>query len=1321
MLAKPFERIHHEIERRNQRNKEVNLPIKLKNFFELKNENLKVFNQYDLLKVEEHIKHLSEEEIKDSLNHFQKKNFQFKNKEDNIQFSLDEVKFATSSKNDNGETDYYLLNNLNEYLISDETYEEYKKDNDKNNIINNKISLDIKKQLNGKKNIFIKCLVDKDKFSKNIIKHFLKKSSYESANKLYMNYEQNVKEIKDWNFILTIKIQTNSINKIYYNPLEGEFYFELQNPPIFKTNFLISGAEEMENNICLFPFRNFKDEISNLKYRNFIVIIKKKRKMETDTINLDEEEKIGNKRYKDSIDNLEYSFKNLFNSGRGKEKLIKKFDIKLNEENKDMLEIKDFFKSNLEKFGFIKKEKNDEINDEESIKLFYQILALVSENILSYYNAAKFLDNFLEKGMYRTTIFSKCKDEDFPKFFNITLTKILDKYQNSFEEKTLKEFEEEMKNIFKILYAQYESEGLEEVLKPSKNEILMRVQRCVITPTYILFTPYVLEEGNRILRDYAKSINYTMLCGFKMDSLEEARWNNKFLMEYIKFIMSTGFMIGEKRFRFFNYSQSQFRNMSCWLLTNPEEVLSKIGDFSGIKQLSKYAARVSQTLTTTLKTVPIKKDLIKDDQPDVKSVDGKYTFSDGVGKISYKISKQISEKLNLNYVPSCFQGRFLGCKGVWTTMWDDDSGEIYCRKSQIKFKVEKKEENYFEVCDYSRYIQSYLNRQIILLLNSLGIPKRIFIEKLFAYQNKLNDSRFVLSLVHYPEWNRILQKMKSCGINKTNDRLIKAIIESNLDLLYNDIKKKARIYIEDSAYVIGIMDEYNILNYGEAYLHIKRDNLDLILDQKCAVAKCPCLHPGDIRVLTFKKYREGDESTKKYEIFNRYENVVIFPSKGKRPHPDECSGSDLDGDNYFIFYDKDLVPKEEDLFPPMSYLVEKKEEKKSNKFSIKDVIQYFAEYTNLNNLGIIGDAHLALSDKYSAKSKIALNIAKKFSKAVDAPKTGDTVTLSEEETPQKFPHFMGKTQDKSYHSNSVLGKLYDLANDMVIQRIKKQGPDLRFYDGDLKLNNWENFAFLSFIYYRDYFTDFVNLLKKNEISGESVLLTGNNIDNEKSILSKKKHNYDLREKIGNDMHNLFIVNRNNFYEAIENFFINKSNKNQSGHKKSNINIQFSLDKVDLINATTFFSNQLHLFASACYIISYNLIYETSHDKIKSKAIIENYSKRFSEMINDNLIMENTYEELNDISEYESESIGIDSYLSNENSYDNLYVKIDKERKIIEDTIDKKKNDMIKFIKEIKELPIPKKSLEENQYRILSFPWCISGEILANLKFLNMNI
>ena len=407
------------------------------------------------------------------------------------------------------------------------------------------------------------------------------------------------------------------------------------------------------------------------------------------------------------------------------------------------------------------------------------------------------------------------------------------------------------------------------------------------------------------------------------------------------------------------------------------------------------------------------------------------------------------------------------------------------------------------------------------------------------------------------------------------------------------------------------------------------------------MAKCPCLHPGDIRVLEFKKYREGDESTKKYEIFNRYENVIIFPSKGKRPHPDECSGSDLDGDNYFIFYDDDLVP--ERLHEPMSYLVEKKEEKKSKKFTFNDVIQYFAEYTNLNNLGLIGDAHLAISDKYNATYKTSLNLAKKFSLAVDAPKTGDKIILDEEETPKKFPHFMGKTQDKSYHSNSVLGELYDRANNLIMQRIKKKDPNIKYYDKDLKLEDWENYAFLALFYYRNYFIDFVNLLKKNEISGESVLLTGNNIDNEKSILSKKKHNYDLREKIGNDMHNMFIENRNIFYEAIENFFINKINHEQKKNIKQYEYLMSFLDKIDLINNTTFFMNQLNLFASACYIICYNLLNETIQDKIKSKNIIINWAEKFSKIIKEYLITDNDFEELNDISEYESGNIGIYYY------------------------------------------------------------------------------
>ena len=74
------------------------------------------------------------------------------------------------------------------------------------------------------------------------------------------------------------------------------------------------------------------------------------------------------------------------------------------------------------------------------------------------------------------------------------------------------------------------------------------------------------------------------------------------------------------------------------------------------------------------------------------------------------------------------------------------------------------------------------------------------------------------------------------------------------------------------------------------------------------MTKCQSLHPGDKRVLRFRKYNNEDQKGEKYKVFNNYENVIIFPSKGKRPHPDECSGSDLDGDNYFVFYNNNLIP-----------------------------------------------------------------------------------------------------------------------------------------------------------------------------------------------------------------------------------------------------------------------------------------------------------------------------------------------------------------------------------------------------------------------------
>ena len=64
---------------------------------------------------------------------------------------------------------------------------------------------------------------------------------------------------------------------------------------------------------------------------------------------------------------------------------------------------------------------------------------------------------------------------------------------------------------------------------------------------------------------------------------------------------------------------------------------------------------------------------------------------------------------------------------------------------------------------------------------------------------------------------------------------------------------------------------------------------------KVFATRCPCLHPGDIQLFN---------CIDREELRNLYTNVVVFSKKGKRPSCNKLSCGDLDGDLYFICWNK---------------------------------------------------------------------------------------------------------------------------------------------------------------------------------------------------------------------------------------------------------------------------------------------------------------------------------------------------------------------------------------------------------------------------------
>ncbi|CAD6336017.1 unnamed protein product [Miscanthus lutarioriparius] len=234
-------------------------------------------------------------------------------------------------------------------------------------------------------------------------------------------------------------------------------------------------------------------------------------------------------------------------------------------------------------------------------------------------------------------------------------------------------------------------------------------------------------------------------------------------------------------------------------------------------------------------------------------------------------------------------------------------------------------------------------------------------------------------------------------------------------------------------WLMGCLDELGILEQGQCFIRVSapslnncyvnrgsifpseyKNNAEIIVGT-VVMAKNPCLHPGDVRILEAVDVPE----------LHHLVDCLVFPKKGERPHANEASGSDLDGDIYFVTWDENLVPPGRKSCTPMDYSPAKSKQL-PREVHQQDTIDFYLESMVNDNLGRICNVHVAHADRSDdgAMDQKCSELAELAAIAVDSAKTGEIVRMPPSLSPKEYPDFMGKEDAISYKSKNILGRLY---------------------------------------------------------------------------------------------------------------------------------------------------------------------------------------------------------------------------------------------------------------------------------------------------------
>lgn len=319
------------------------------------------------------------------------------------------------------------------------------------------------------------------------------------------------------------------------------------------------------------------------------------------------------------------------------------------------------------------------------------------------------------------------------------------------------------------------------------------------------------------------------------------------------------------------------------------------------------------------------------------------------------------------------------------------SGRQMClRPSMIKFRGSSS--NDIEICgSNSRPLPFKLNRQIIKILEDLGINDEVFIGlQQTAVQNLQQSTISAMNAVDFIQSSlsdsatglpRLLQRlMAALDVDVTEDSFLREILGALIQVQLREIKYRSRIPVKDAVTLYGVCDFTGLLGEREVYVNFATESDSYVLEGRVAITRSPALHPGDIQVVNAVDVPNDSP-------LSLLTNCVVFSQKGPRDLPSMLSGGDLDGDLYNIIYRDDMIPVRTDA--PADYARARAIDI-GRSVTANDMAEFFIDFMENDQLGRIATLHQIFADidPEGTRSAICLKLATLHSTAVDFSKTG---------------------------------------------------------------------------------------------------------------------------------------------------------------------------------------------------------------------------------------------------------------------------------------------------------------------------------------------